>query len=100
MSWKRARSSSRARAALVTAESRQLGVELGDPGPCLAQPSQVDPAKGVEGDALAERRQQALVGMLAVEVDEVDRCLGECRSRGRTAVDVRARPTVGGNRRD
>ena len=83
--------------AIVTAESRQLGIELGNPRPCLAQPSQVDPTKGVEGDALAERRQQPLVGVLAVQIDEVDRCLGECRSRCRTAVDVGAGPTVGGN---
>ena len=56
---------------LVTAERRQLGVELGDTGPGCAQRSEVDRAKGVEGGTLARRREQVLVGVLAVQVDEI-----------------------------
>ena len=56
---------------LVAPKCRQLGVELGDPRPRRPQPGEIDTAEGVERRPLARRRQQALVGVLAVEVDEL-----------------------------
>ena len=83
---------------LVAAERGQLGVELGQPGARRAQRGEVDAGEGVERPPLRRRRQQLLVGVLAVQVDQLACGIGERRDRGRTPVDVGARPA--GRRHD
>ena len=65
---------------LVAAERGQLGVELGQPGPRGAQRGEVDAAEGSSAAPLRRPASRALVGVLAVQVDEPVRRLGE---RGR-----------------
>ncbi len=74
----------------VPAERGEGGVDLGQPGPSLAQRLEVDVAELVQRCTLRRHRQQALMGVLAVEVDHVGRDLGERRDRRRAAVDVGA----------
>ena len=96
--------------ALVAPECGQFGVDLGQSGPRRAQRFEVDTTEPVEGGPLRRRRQQALVGMLAVEVDQTAGRLGERRHRRQAPVHVGARapvardhpaehqlPTVGGD---
>ena len=83
--------------ALVAAERGQFGVDLGEPGARGTQRFEVDPAEPVECGPLRRGRQQALVGVLAVEVDQARRRLGERRDRREPAVHVGARPPVAGD---
>ena len=78
-------------------ERRQLGVELGEPGTGRSQRPQVDVAEAVEGGALGRRAEQALVVVLAVQVDQAGGGVGERTDRRRPAVDVRPGPALGGH---
>ena len=49
---------------------------------------QVDPTKPVEGRTLRRPGQQALVGVLAVQVDQAGAQVGQRRCRGQAAVQV------------
>ena len=62
---------------LVATERGQLGVELGQPGARGAQRGEVDAGEGIERPPLRRRRQELLVGVLAVQVDELARRIGE-----------------------
>ena len=62
-----------------------------------AQRREVDAGELVERGPLGGDRQQALVGVLAVQVDHVAGQLGQVGHRGRPAVDVGPRPAVGGD---
>ena len=68
---------------LVAAERGQLGVDLGEARPRRTQRFEVDVAEPVECGALGGGRQQALVGVLTVEVDEPGGRVGQRRHRGR-----------------
>ena len=74
---------------LVTADRRELGIDLGQPRPGRTQWYEVDRAEPVEGTPLARRREQLLVGVLAVEIDEIGRRGGERVDGDRAPVDVR-----------
>ena len=55
---------------LGATERSQLSVDLGEPRPRRAQGRQVDAAEAVQRGALGRAGEQALVIVLAVEVDE------------------------------
>ena len=82
---------------LVAAQRRQLGVDLGDPGAGGAQRCQVDRPERVQRGALGDPAEQALMGVLAVQVDHAVGELGQRRHGRRAPVDVRPRPPVGGD---
>ena len=79
---------------LVAAESSELGVDAADRAARLEQPAarrERDVARGaVEQTALFARREQRLVGVLTVEVDELAAPLRELGGRGQAAVHVAA----------
>ncbi len=84
--------------ALVAPEARQL---VAKPGDLLAggqQRLEVDPAEPVERLALGRGVQQRLVGVLAVEVDQLDAQLGHDPGGGQAAVDVGPAAPVAGHR--
>ncbi len=81
--------------ALVASERRERGIDLGESGTCGAQRFEVGGAETVECIALRGRREQALVGVLAVEVDGPRPQLGQRRRRRQATVDVGPRSTVG-----
>ena len=80
---------------LVAAERREFGVDLGEPRPCGSQRAEVDAAELVERRSLRRRRQQRLMRVLAVQVDDVGSDLGERGHRGRAPVDVGPRTALG-----
>ncbi len=65
--------------ALVTPQRRQFGVDLGEAGARGAQGSEIDPSELIERRPLRRRREQRLVGVLAVQIDDVRRDLGKRR---------------------
>jgi hypothetical protein len=73
---------------LVAAEGGQRGVDVGELGLGRDERREVDTAEAVEGGPLGRRRQQRLVGVLAVEIDEGGASLGQRRHRREPAVDV------------
>ena len=83
--------------ALVAAQRGEFGVDLGESGARGTQRFEVDPSEPVECGPLRRGRQQALVCVLAVEVDQARRHLGQRRDRREPAVHVGARPPVAGD---
>ena len=73
----------------VAAERGEFGVDLGEPGPRRTERLEVDLTESVERGPLGRRGQQALVGVLTVEVDQAVGRLGERRHRGEATVQVR-----------
>ena len=57
--------------AFVTPERRQLGIQFGQSRSSSPQGFQIDPTEFIECRSLRGHRQQALMGMLTVEVDEL-----------------------------
>lgn len=55
--------------ASVAAERGERRIDLGEPRPGLTQGAEVGRAEAVEGGPLGRHREQALVGVLAVDVD-------------------------------
>ena len=74
--------------ALVAAECRELGLDLGDPSAGLAQGRQVDAAEPVERAALLRDAEQGLVAVLPMEVDEAATFIGELRDGREAAVAI------------
>ena len=78
----------------VTSECRQLGIDLRDGRPGGAQRLEVDLPVVVERGTLGRRPEQALVGVLAVQVDDPFGDLGERAGGRQPAVDIRPRPAI------
>ena len=81
--------------ALVAPERSQLGVQLGHTTARRPQRTQVDVPEAVERSPLSARREQGLVVVLAVQLDEAGGGGGERGRRRRPPVDVSAGATVG-----
>ena len=83
--------------ALVAAEGAELLVERGQLLAQRPQGLEIDAPEAVEGAALAGRRQQRLVIVLAVQVDQACPRFGQLGHRGETAVHVGTRATLAGH---
>ena len=81
----------------VAAESGQRRVDLCQSSARRAQRREVDRAEVVERATLGRRAEQALVRVLAVQVDELGADLGQRGHRRQATVEVRPRATVGGD---
>ena len=98
-SWKRARSSSRARARSSPPSAASSASSSATRARAARSAAEIDAAEGVEGRALARRRQQPLMGVLAVEVDEVVATLASAAAvAGRPSMYARDRPSAGTTR--
>ena len=78
----------------VAAERGERGVDLGESRPRGAQRLEIDLGEAVERGALGAHAEEALVGVLTVDVDEPHPVLGQGRHRGEATVDVGTRPAV------
>jgi hypothetical protein len=75
--------------ALVAPKLDQLGIDRRQLGIGVAKGLQVDATEPVERPALDRAGEQALVGVLAVQVDQFGTACGERRRRRQVAVEVR-----------
>ncbi len=76
----------------VATERLEARLDLGHRGPRLHERRRIDTAEAIERRTLAGGAQQPLLGVLAVELDQVGAELGESCGGGERAVDVAARP--------
>ncbi len=83
--------------ARVSPELGPLRVDVGDRSTRIVQRSEVDARERIEDLALDARRQQRLVGVLAVQVHQAPAPLGKLAGGGRASVHVGARSTRSGD---
>jgi hypothetical protein len=82
---------------LVAAHGRQLDVHGGQLVLGRRQGSEVDTAEPVECRPLHGGGEEALVGVLAMQVDQSDAPLGQCGGRGEVAVQIGPAAPLPGN---
>ena len=81
-------------AAHIAAQRSKRCVDLGEARPCCAQWSQVDAAEAIEGRPLRRCAQQALVGVLTVQIHQPDADVGQGADGCQAAVQVGTRTSV------